>query len=206
MARSRRELRGQVDIWPGFVDALSTLLMAITFLLVVYVLTQFLMNQLLEGRTDEMMRLQTQARDLAQRLELEQDAAAELRRNISQLSADLQAALGARDDVESELQQSEAERDQLAQQMTLLSDEQRLLQRTLDEMRLGRTQAEQQVTSLRQELDEARGVITADREQIELQLGQLVQLRRDIAALTEVRAELERQVAEAAAALQTAES
>jgi chemotaxis protein MotB len=206
MARSRRELRGQVDIWPGFVDALSTLLMAFTFLLVVYVLTQFIMNQLLEGRTGELTRLQGQVRDLVQRLDLEQEAAAELRRNAARLSADLQAALGTRDDLQRELSQSEAERDQLTQQMTLLTDEQRLLQRTLDEMRLGRTQAEQQAASLRQELDEARSVITADRDKIEVQLAQLVQLRRDIDALAKVRAELEAQVAQSAAALEQAQN
>ena len=38
MARSRRDSRQQVDIWPGFVDALSTLLLSIIFLLVVFVL------------------------------------------------------------------------------------------------------------------------------------------------------------------------
>ena len=39
MARPRRELRQTTDIWPGFVDALSTLLLVIIFLLVVFVIT-----------------------------------------------------------------------------------------------------------------------------------------------------------------------
>ena len=39
LARNRRD-RG-VDYWPGFVDALSTLLLAIMFLLSVFVLAQF---------------------------------------------------------------------------------------------------------------------------------------------------------------------
>ena len=44
-------------------------------------------------------------------------------------------------------------------------------------MRLGREEAQRQATSLRAELDEARQVVTADRQKIELQLAQLVQLR-----------------------------
>ena len=204
MARSRREARGQVDIWPGFVDALSTLLMAIIFLLVVFVLAQFLMSRMLEGRNADLGRLQSEVRDLSSRLELEQDGTAELRRNLARLNADLATALGERDDLSAELRQSEAARDQAAERLTLMSDEQRLLQRTLDEMRLGREDALRQTTSLRAELDEARQVVAADRQKIEVQLAQLVQLRRDIEALAQVRQQLERDVAARAGELQQA--
>ena len=204
MARSRREARGQVDIWPGFVDALSTLLMAIIFLLVVFVLAQFLMSRMLEGRNADLGRLQSEVRDLSSRLELEQDGTAELRRNLARLNADLATALGERDDLSAELRQSEADRDQAAERLTLMSDEQRLLQRTLDEMRLGREDALRQTTSLRAELDEARQVVAADRQKIEVQLAQLVQLRRDIEALAQVRQQLERDVAARAGELQQA--
>ncbi len=204
MARSRREARGQVDIWPGFVDALSTLLMAIIFLLVVFVLAQFLMSRMLEGRNADLSRLQSEVRDLGSRLELEQDSAAELRRNLARLNADLATALGERDDLSAELRQSEADRDQAAERLTLMSDEQRLLQRTLDEMRLGREDAQRQTTSLRAELDEARQVVAADRQKLEVQLAQLVQLRRDIEALAQVRQQLERDVAARAGELQQA--
>jgi chemotaxis protein MotB len=204
MARARREMRGQVDIWPGFVDALSTLLMAIIFLLVVFVLAQFLMSRMLEGRNADLGRLRGEVQDLASRLELEQGGAAELRRNLARLNADFAAAVGERDDLGAELRQSEADRDQLTERLALLGDEQRLLQRTLDEMRLGREDAERLSTSLRAELDEARQVVAADRQTIETQLGQLVQLRRDIEALTEVRARLESEVSARAAELQQA--
>ena len=202
MARSRRELRGQVDIWPGFVDALSTLLMAIIFLLVVFMLTQFLMGRLLEGQNADLGRMQGRLDDLASRLELEQDSAAELRRNLARLNADLATALGERDDLGAELRRSEAERQQAADRLGLLTDEQRLFQRTLDEMRIGREEAERQTGALRTELDQARQAVAADREKIELQLAQLVQLGRDIEALTEVRRQLEGQVAARAAELE----
>ena len=204
MARSRRELRGQVDIWPGFVDALSTLLMAIIFLLVVFMLSQFLMGRLLEGQNADLGRMQSQVDDLSSRLELERDGAAELRRNLARLNADLAAAIGERDDLNAELHRSEAERQQAAEQLSQLTDEQRLFQRTLGEMRIGREEAERQVASLRSELDQARQVVSADREKIELQMGQLVQLGRDIEALTEVRRQLESQVAARAAELEQA--
>ena len=46
MALSRTRRRDfRVDYWPGFVDALSTLLLAIIFLLSVFVIAQFLLSQ-----------------------------------------------------------------------------------------------------------------------------------------------------------------
>ena len=83
MARLRREQRQAVDIWPGFVDALSTLILSIIFLLVVFVLAQFFMGQVLQGRTEAVSRLQGQVTDLTTRLGLEQDTADKLRRTMA---------------------------------------------------------------------------------------------------------------------------
>lgn len=203
MARSRGEGR-VVDIWPGFVDALSTLLMAFIFLLVVFVLAQFLMGRLLAGRNVEMDQLRSQVGSLSSELESEKDVTAELRRSMARLNADLATVVGERDDMRAQLQRGEAERDDLAQQLALTTDAQRQMQRTLDEMRIDRDEQQRQATSLRAELDEARQVVAADREKIELQLAQLVQLRRDIEALQEVRKGLEAEVASRAAELQRA--
>ena len=41
LPRSRRRSVRTVDYWPGFVDALSTLVLAIVFLLSVFVMVQF---------------------------------------------------------------------------------------------------------------------------------------------------------------------
>ena len=47
-ARSRR--RQEANYWPGFVDALSSLLLVIIFMLSLFMLTQFFLGQELEGR------------------------------------------------------------------------------------------------------------------------------------------------------------
>jgi chemotaxis protein MotB len=195
MARSRREARGHVDIWPGFVDALSTLLMAIIFLLVVFVLAQFIMSRLLQGQNQDLGRLQAEMRDVAARLQLEEDQAAELRRSLAQLTSDLAAVTGERDDLRAELAEAAADREQLSERLALAEDESRQLQRTLDALRLDEGQADQRLAALRDEIELARQTIRADRQTIETQLGQLVQLRRDIEALTKVRDELEADLA-----------
>ena len=196
MARARRDSRHAVDIWPGFVDALSTLILSIIFLLVVFVLAQFFLGQMLQGRTEAVQRLEGQVADLTAQLGLEQDAAEELRRTMARINADLQQAFLDRDLLAADLGESEAARGELSERIAGLSREQALMQRTLDEMRIRAGEAELRRSELERELADVRATAQADREQIELQLAQLVQLRRDVEALRKVRDELEGQIAE----------
>ena len=55
LARGRRD-RG-VDYWPGFVDALSTLILGIIFLLTVFVVVQFVLSQEVTGKDTALSRL-----------------------------------------------------------------------------------------------------------------------------------------------------
>src|SRR5215207_4154528 len=128
MARARRALR-QVDYWPGYVDALSTLLLVIIFLLVVFVLAQFFLNQLLQGKDTKLASLEAAIASLTEQLNLEEATTAELRLSVSQLSSDLQSALADRDDTASLLSETEAERDEFRNQLFALQDEQALLSR-----------------------------------------------------------------------------
>jgi len=88
----RRTHRGSPDIWPGFVDALSTLLIVILFLLMVFVLAQFFMNQAISGRDAALDKLHHQVAEMAQMLSLERKSNDELRGNLAQISAELQAS------------------------------------------------------------------------------------------------------------------
>ncbi|HET6518946.1 MAG TPA: peptidoglycan -binding protein [Geminicoccaceae bacterium] len=194
--------RAPPDIWPGFVDALSTLLMVIIFLLVVFVLAQFFLNQLLQGRDEALQRLRTTINELTTQLDLERDTVAEMRLSAAQLSADLQAAVSERDDSAALLARVQVERDELSDRLTAAQQQQALFDQTLREMRLEAEQRGQEADMARAELEELRASVTADRETIELQLAQLVSLRRDIEALQKVRDELEGSVTTLAAQLE----
>src|SRR5918996_513613 len=216
MARARRELRHNADTWPGFVDALATLLLVIIFLLVVFVLAQFFLNQLLQGKDTQLQNLEQAISQLTEQLNLEQATSAELRLSVSQLSSDLQSALADRDDTAALLADVEAERDQYRDQVFLLEDEQALLNQTLSALREDAARNEELQAELERSVDlrerlqaelaQARQMITTDQQTIETQLAQLIQLRRDIEALEEVRGGLEAQVAEMTALLQAAET
>ncbi|MEO0919607.1 MAG: peptidoglycan-binding protein, partial [Pseudomonadota bacterium] len=63
LARNRRR-SGGVDYWPGFVDALSTLLLAIMFLLSVFVLAQFLLSREVSTQDEVLNRLNARINEL----------------------------------------------------------------------------------------------------------------------------------------------
>ncbi len=100
-ARSRRH-RGP-DIWPGFVDALSSLLLVFVFLLSVFVLAQFFLGRALSGRDEALAQLKRQVEELGQLLSMERQANADLRINVAQLSASLQSANLSRDELSAEV-------------------------------------------------------------------------------------------------------
>ncbi|MDY6961388.1 MAG: peptidoglycan-binding protein, partial [Pseudomonadota bacterium] len=77
LVKNRRRERG-VDYWPGFVDALSTLLLAIMFLLTVFVLAQFILSREITGRDEVLTRLNSQIAELTQLLALEKGNAQDL--------------------------------------------------------------------------------------------------------------------------------
>ena len=70
LARTRRQTR-QIDHWPGFVDALSTMLLAITFLLSVFMLAQFFLAREVTNKDTVLDRLHKQIDELTSLLALE---------------------------------------------------------------------------------------------------------------------------------------
>src|SRR6478672_9533403 len=87
LARGRRD-RG-VDYWPGFVDALSTLILGIIFLLTVFVVVQFVLSQEVTGKDTALARLSARISQLTDLLGLEQTNKVSLEDQIAQLRANL---------------------------------------------------------------------------------------------------------------------
>ena len=90
LARSRRE--SGMNYWPGFVDALSTLLLGIIFLLTVYVVVQFFLTQQITGKDTALTRLNAQIAQLSELLSLEKSGKASIEEELTQLRANLAAA------------------------------------------------------------------------------------------------------------------
>jgi len=84
-------------VWPGYVDALATLLLAITFLLTVYVLAQFFLSQALSGREKVLDRLSQKVVTLSEQLAGERKAKRDLEAESASLTSSLAGANAARD-------------------------------------------------------------------------------------------------------------
>ena len=94
LSRSRRD--SGMNYWPGFVDALSTLVLCVIFLLTVFMVAQFVLSQEVAGKDTALDRLNAQISRLSQLLSLEQTGKANLQDQVSQLRASLSAAEGER--------------------------------------------------------------------------------------------------------------
>lgn len=76
--------RRQVDYtWPGFVDALSSLLMVIIFVLMIFVLSQFFLSQKMSGQDEALVNLRNNLAELGELLSLERDTTTELTSQLS---------------------------------------------------------------------------------------------------------------------------
>ncbi|MBT4108844.1 MAG: peptidoglycan-binding protein, partial [Pelagibacterales bacterium] len=86
MARSRSRTRRSADIWPGFVDAISTLLLVLIFLLTIFISSEFLLSKLLTNKDDALEDLNIQIYQLSELLSLEKRENKDLTSTISKLN------------------------------------------------------------------------------------------------------------------------
>ena len=91
-----RRRRG-VDFWPGFVDALSSLLMVLVFLLMIFTIGQFVLSDAISGRDKQLAQLNAELAALAKSLSMEQSAKVQALTRIDELSASLASTSGERD-------------------------------------------------------------------------------------------------------------
>ncbi|ODT26584.1 MAG: hypothetical protein ABS35_10520 [Kaistia sp. SCN 65-12] len=104
MASSPRSRRSQVtNYWPGFVDALSSLLLVIIFLLSLFMLSQFFLGQEISGKDTAMSRLNAQIAELTELLQLEKVNSSDLETTIATLTATLSSATTERDQMAAQL-------------------------------------------------------------------------------------------------------
>jgi chemotaxis protein MotB len=99
----RHSRRPSIDIWPGFVDALSQLLMVIIFILLVFTAGQFYLSAALSGRDQALQKLQHQVDELADLLALEKTANSKLQSSTASLSAQLASVQAERTKLKSEV-------------------------------------------------------------------------------------------------------
>ena len=154
LARARRGDNG-MNYWPGFVDALSTLILGIIFLLTVFVVVQFYLQQEVAGKDTALTRLNAQIAQLTELLGLEKTGKADLESQLAQLRATLAT--------------TESERDRL--------------KGAADSAGAGAVAAEGKVSELSGQLEGEKKLSARALAQVEVLNQQIAALRRQLAAL-----------------------
>jgi chemotaxis protein MotB len=116
--------------WPGYVDALTTLLMVMIFLLSLLSVAQFTLSSALSSRDSAIDQLGKQIGDLASQLSIEKKATQSLQKDLEQLTLQLRQERSERDrlntDLAAQRQSADAlkiERDQLTERLTSMMAE-----------------------------------------------------------------------------------
>ena len=154
MGRARRNQR-TIDYWPGFVDALSTLVLSIVFLLSVFMLAQFFLGQQVTDKDQALQRLTKQITELTDLLSLEKINRKSLEDNVALIGDTLKA--------------TQAERNRLAG--------------LVDSNSANAASAGSQASALGKELDAQKQVTVRALAQVETLNQQIAAMRRQLAAL-----------------------
>jgi chemotaxis protein MotB len=89
--------------WPGYVDALTTLLMVLIFLLSVFSVAQFTLSTAISSRDNAIEALNRQVDEIVSKLNLEKKSAEELQRDVAHLNLQLGQVKAERDKLSSDL-------------------------------------------------------------------------------------------------------
>jgi chemotaxis protein MotB len=153
LARARRQR--SIDYWPGFVDALSTMLLVIVFLLSVFMLAQFFLAREVSGKDTVLDKLNKQIAELTSLLAMERSGKADVESNLAALQASLDTA-----------QQDKAK-----------------LQAQIDAANSGASGADQKVTAVDQQLNAEKQISAQALAEIEILNQQIAAMRRQLGAL-----------------------
>ncbi|MCB1476034.1 MAG: peptidoglycan -binding protein [Rhodobiaceae bacterium] len=153
MALSRARNRdGRMDYWPGFVDAMSTLLLVIIFLLSVFMLAQFFLTREISGRDTALSRLNAQVAELTELLAMERAGKRTLQDTLAALQDNLNDTESERDRLRSMLNAGAGAADEAGGRINSLTDqldaEKQLSQRALSQVEL----LNQQIAALRRQI------------------------------------------------------
>jgi chemotaxis protein MotB len=193
MPRRRSSGQETLNAWPGYVDALSTLLMVIIFVLLVFVLAQAFLSVTLSGRDAALERLNRQMAELSDMLSLERGRSGELRTSLAEVSRDLQAVTAARDSLTQQLTALRTQQDKLTADRDALKTERDRLAARLADADLQSQAAQARSAQLQAQLSAAAKQNDATAQDAANTAARLADAQRQLAATMATLAEMKRQ-------------
>tara|TARA_R110002049_G_scaffold9807_19_gene49133 strand:+ start:945 stop:2180 length:1236 start_codon:yes stop_codon:yes gene_type:complete len=182
MASLARRHERSTNIWPGFVDALATLLMVIIFLLLIFIMAQVFLGQALTGRDQALRKLEGEISELASLLALERKTTDSLRADVSRLSSELEVSVG--------------ERERLSASVAGLRMRAESAEQQLVDAMVSMEASRQTIGRLETSLTDTKKTLAVREEELAERVQRLNSLAREIEALTALRDELTAKVME----------
>ncbi|TPG47070.1 peptidoglycan -binding protein [Roseomonas nepalensis] len=204
LGNGRRGHRESANAWPGYVDALATLLIIIIFVLLVFVLAQGFLSVALSSRDRALDRLNRQVTELAELLSLERAGNEELRAGLGRTREEARAAAADRDAARRDLQGLRAEAARAATARDALREERDRLAARLSDADLAARGNAQRLAGLETRLAEALGGLDAAGSDAARTVRGLTETRRALAGEETARQAAERGLAETRTALEAA--
>jgi chemotaxis protein MotB len=201
--RVRRHGGNGLDAWPGYVDALSTLLMVIIFVLLVFVLAQAFLTVTLSGRSQQLDKANQQLAALADALSLERGKSADLQISVAQLGKELSVRSAERDRLAGQI----ADANLAIQAATVANARlQTQLKDTSSQANTSRAQladAQVQLAEMQKQIAELDRNVAVQKDVLQAKLSDLATLANQSRALAALRDDLEKQAQDAAAKAMT---
>lgn len=205
MALGRKRRLHQDNIWPGFVDALATLLMVIIFLLMMFVLAQVFLSETLSGRESTLERVNAQMAELTELLNLERRTNDTLRGDMASLSGELQASLRQRDGLSTQVSALQRQNASISEQLeaafqTMEADRETLevklaelakLENDVAALEALRTELQDKIQQQARQLDEKDGRLLEAEDLSDSQRAQNALMNQQLAAMRQQLASLQ---------------
>ncbi len=186
MARLSR--RRGLDFWPGFVNALASLLMVMVFVILIFVIGQFVLADAVSGRDRALAQLNAELSLLAQTLSLEKTAREAATSRVGELSASLSSSEREREALSTELQTARVELHTAQDEATARRDEAARLSADIAALQRLKAELEAEAARLAGALDTSDKQLQAQTVMSEQAIAQVELLNRQLAA---VRSQLE---------------
>ncbi len=197
MAAISRRREGADYTWPGYVDALTTLLMVLIFLLSIFSVAQFTLSTVLTNRETAIDSLNKQVGDLVSQLSLEKRSAEDLAKDVARLTLLSRQLQAEREKLTDAAASAQAERDRLAamlkdatQQIEAKTSQTTDMQKEIERQKLELTRLAAALAAANNEKGKLFSDLTEEQKQTAEQKAAVVRMTAELSALKDELARL----------------
>ena len=183
MATLASRRRPGVDYWPGFVDALSALLMVFVFLLMIFAIGQFVLADALSGRDQALSKLNAELAALASSLSMEKSAKVQALTQVEELSVSLASSQTQAQSLQLRLDETATLLSQTQAQLEGSQEEAARLTADINALAELKRQLESEIATRLAEVETTRDKLTVQTELSAKSAAQVELLNRQMAAL-----------------------